>query len=664
MRLRFFNFGISGLLIAITTIFTIIFQLIYRATIHDLTINAYALFNSLSFPYYLITAMSSDVTLIALISIVLIPLSFILRNKPMGLMAIHGTMLLIISNALWSAIEFFRVYETTFQTNFLTSENKSGIFELIQSSISEASASFWYKSLITTLIIILTLALIYYFYNEIEKHITKIASGVSIIIVLMIAISGISSLIHDDSSFIASLTKKNKKKYTSTYKELKGNPLLNVLIGGDESQKTTISYDKNIQNFPMNTSSLISQKRHGRINIIPRKKKYNIILYYFESTPMKYMNMKVNNKAVVPNWLRLSKNSIYFKNHYANYPLSASALFSTLTSCYALNTRDHVIQKHPRISVDTISQILKKQGYRTYLIHTGGLGYAGQKRFLKYRSFDRIIDYKELKRISEKKYRKKVGWGLDERTMIKPAVKLAQKESDKPFFMILMPVNPHHPYAIPHKKFRITKPVLKKYGFKKMSYMNYINSLHYADAAMGQLVNTMEQKGVMDNTLLFLFADHGEAFYQHEGNYNHPFYLYEENVHVPLLIYNKKLIKKQLVINAVTRHIDIAPTILDIIGMKPYHSHEGISMLKSRRAQMAFLHTYWKDDYLAIRDQQWKYIRKMKDGSEELYNLNNDSGEKKNLAEDLPEITKLYRQYILFGRSYQIAFYKKMLKKN
>jgi arylsulfatase A-like enzyme len=360
------------------------------------------------------------------------------------------------------------------------------------------------------------------------------------------------------------------------------------------------------------------------------------------------------------------KNSIVARNHYANYPLSANALLSIFTSSYDHPGKELVIQNYPSVPLMTAPEILKDRGYRNCLIHTGSLLYAGQKKFLQGRKFDSILHYHDLKNTPPYNYQ--VGWGLDERSMIKPAIDFMKQNTGSPCFLTLMPVNPHHPYAIPsrteeeRRRFMITGPIPEELPHREKIRMDYFNSLHYADAALGELVEALEKEGLMDNTLLFVMADHGEAFYEHRGNYNHPFFLYEENVHVPMIIYNKKLIPSTVEIEAITRHIDILPTVLDLLDIPGRREQEGLSILSGRPEQMALLHTNWKDDFLGVRDGRWKYIRRMSDSREELYDLAGDPAERKNLSEERADITQRYRAYTDSARAYNVRFYREILR--
>jgi len=81
-------------------------------------------------------------------------------------------------------------------------------------------------------------------------------------------------------------------------------------------------------------------------------------------------------------------------------------------------------------------------------------------------------------------------------------------------------------------------------------------------------------------------------------------------VHVPFLIYNKELFDAPEYFEGITRHIDVLPTILDILGIPQRPEQEGVPVLSEHAEQMAVLHTSWKDDYMGIVDQQWKYIRR------------------------------------------------------
>ena len=141
-------------------------------------------------------------------------------------------------------------------------------------------------------------------------------------------------------------------------------------------------------------------------------------------------------------------------------------------------------------------------------------------------------------------------------------------------------------------------------------------------------------------------------------NYNHPLFLYEENVHVPFILYNRDIFKTPAEFSGITRHIDILPTILDILQIPDLEKREGVSIFSPRTEKLSLIHTSWKDDFMAVRDVRWKYIMKMKDGSEELYDLSSDPDEKNNVSLIFPDIAARYRDYTEKGIGYINGFYE------
>lgn len=671
-KLLNYYLGIVHLFYVYSIIIILLF-LGYRIEVYGLIKSIYKDLNSLSFPDYFALYIHFDAitifySLIILMAILLISKAGIARFILASMYIILKLMVLLLS------INFFRVYETTFQSSYWGKELSSGFMKVLRSGIAELPAPIYIKLFITSAFII-TISIVLYQLNKKysfadlipgnKPYLTRVFMFSPLIILLIII--AISFLSKSESRYIKLASKFPsipEKKIIMTLYELSMNPVYNIFSEESLSRDFVKCMPDNASgmqpfSFQLDTASLESAKRYPKLKIIPRGKRYNIIFYFFESVTYKYLDIKINEKYVMQTWHRMKKNSLAAENHYANYPLSANAMLTVFTSAYDLHTRDFVIQKYPDIKLKTISEILKANGYRTCLIHTGGLGYAGQRRFLKNRKFDRIIEYNDLKKTPPYNYN--VGWGLDERSVIKPAVRYMKEDLSRPYFISFFPVNPHHPYAIPDKSFRLTGKIPPGLDYKKRNWLNYLNSLHYADAALGALVDKLEKEGLLGNTLFFLFADHGEAFYQHRKNYNHPFFLYEENVHVPFLIYNKKLFKKSHYFEGITRHTDILPTVLDILGLDSRPEQEGISILSAHREQLALLHTYWKDDFMGVRDGKWKYICRMKDNFEELYDLSNDPDEKINLSSKKKNIVDRYRKYIFRARKYKIEYYKRLL---
>jgi arylsulfatase A-like enzyme len=141
-------------------------------------------------------------------------------------------------------------------------------------------------------------------------------------------------------------------------------------------------------------------------------------------------------------------------------------------------------------------------------------------------------------------------------------------------------------------------------------------------------------------------SDHGEAFGEH-GSFFHQPALYMENVHVPLVLYDPDAPRAQVEKSPV-RHIDIAPTLLDIAGVPAPDNLEGISLLTVDRrspndleAVSAVEFRQERERLASLRKQGWTVITRFKRDTleilnSEIYNHLEDPGETKNLAGEYP----------------------------
>jgi arylsulfatase A-like enzyme len=688
----------------VAIVFTLLLLLFYRFRTWKLIGILYGDLGDLGFLSYLHLSLSQDAFLMLMTGIAMLLLFMVL---PTRVATVAGSLLLASAGFLLVlGIDFFRLYETTLQAGYLGAEQATGISEMAGSFFAEMTLPLALTLLAWMLpaLFVIPLALAFWGKKTGSHHLDK----AGLLLIPLLALGFISFSGESAASRLASeFPSLEKKKVHSLLTEFARNPVTGLLLG--EKPDSSLPEDMDIiTELPprFDTTTLTGDRTHiPESKLIPENHRYSIILYLFESTAFQYLDLKVNGRYVTPTLQRMSKNSLFFPNHYANYPLSANALFSLLTSTYEMSGRKMVIQDHPDIQRRTLSEILKKAGYRTMLIHTGTLRYAGQQRYLKDKGFDRIIQYNDLRRVPP--YNRTVGWGMDERSMIRPVVEFMSEEPGKPVFIVVMPMNPHHPYLVPDEKFMIAGKVdpidFNPYGkiseenrvessikndekdspsdrvgeseeenkdrkSKRFSrnevWTRYRNSLHFADHALGMMVSSLEKKGLMEDTLLFLVGDHGEAFYQHRMNFNHPFFIYEENVHVPCMIYNRDIFSSKNVYPGISRHIDIMPTILDILDMKLRARCEGVSLVSRHRPQLAVLHTSWKDEFLGIRDGRWKYILRLRDNFEELYDLGEDPKEKKNLAEQHPSLVSRFRSYLEEAHRYRISFYARYLEKS
>jgi arylsulfatase A-like enzyme len=389
-----------------------------------------------------------------------------------------------------------------------------------------------------------------------------------------------------------------------------------------------------------------------------KRKRYNVIFYIMESTSSRYTSMVVKGKQVMPVFQNLRKQAFVTRRHYTQFPLSVNARYNAIMSAYNPPNKNWLPMSEPNFPAPTVFEVFKGAGYRTAVLHTASLDNWSYRDFLK----SRRIDYQaDMATLSGAGVTKTSGFSIDDRAYIAPAMKFIADSKDTPWFITLIPVMPHHPYTIPFPEFELFSPkeIEATPSRSERLLKEYLNGLHYADATLGELVKALENANALDDTLLCIFADHGEAFYQHAGNYLHALQLYEENVAVPFIIYNRRLFTEKKVYPGISRHIDIAPTALDIVGIKAPPSFMGVSLVRAHRPNLAYFHTDWENDISAVRDGNWKFIYRATEAREELYDLATDPDEKKDLITKRFDIAAKLRPETMKARQTQRDWYMK-----
>lgn len=226
--------------------------------------------------------------------------------------------------------------------------------------------------------------------------------------------------------------------------------------------------------------------------------------------------------------------------------------------------------------------------------------------------------------------------------MVDGMIDFISQEPDRPFFVMGWTTQTHHPYeptpGVPLLEMQ-HEPVPDQYELDR-----YLNVLHETDRHLGRLFDAVRRRGLDQNTLIVVVGDHGQAFGYPHNTYIQGRTMYEEDVHVPLMFWFPRLYRQPARTSEVGSHIDLAPTIAELAGVPPALDWQGRSLFDRTRTPRAYFYVAEDHFTLGLREGRWKYIFNLREGAEELYDLDLDPNEQHNVAKVEPERSARMRQ--------------------
>jgi arylsulfatase A-like enzyme/Flp pilus assembly protein TadD len=185
----------------------------------------------------------------------------------------------------------------------------------------------------------------------------------------------------------------------------------------------------------------------------------------------------------------------------------------------------------------------------------------------------------------------------------------------------------------PHQKYDPPEPFKTK--FKDHPYDGEVA---YVDFALGPLLDLIEKKGLDKTTLVVLTGDHGESLGEH-GEATHGYFAYNSSIWVPLIISFPGI--KSAKVDDNVSHVDIYPTVCEILGLKKPSFLQGLSLLPAIQGKPMPRREIYVESLYPYYSRGWAPLQGFIRGPEkyldspipEFYDLDGDFDETKNLAE-------------------------------
>ncbi|HKT70156.1 MAG TPA: sulfatase-like hydrolase/transferase [Terriglobales bacterium] len=380
----------------------------------------------------------------------------------------------------------------------------------------------------------------------------------------------------------------------------------------------------------------------------------NVILITLDTTRADRMGFLGSSRGLTPNLDALARQSAVFLRAYSQVPLTTPSHATILTGTYPQFNHVSDLGAPLEKGLPYLPEILRRHGYRT-------AAFVGSQvldpKSASAPGFDRGFDTYNApfhaRRPGEDRYHSIERRGME---VVAQALGWLNGHPRGPFFLWLHFYDPHDPYDPP-------PPFKTQYASSP-----YDGEIAYVDSAVGRLLAALRTRGLYQHTLLVVVADHGEAFGEH-GELSHGLFLYDDTLHVPLLIKVPGTRARHLAIESRVGLVDIAPTLLQELGISQPPVMQGASLLKLMEGNTSGQATtvrsttsdrpeYAETDY-PHRAFGWSSLRSWRAGKylyidapeRELYDQSADPEDAHNLASNAPAVADaMEAQLDAFGK--------------
>lgn len=334
------------------------------------------------------------------------------------------------------------------------------------------------------------------------------------------------------------------------------------LLPADQAVKNTVV----LVSQPADTFSQSADNPLRRTTDTGRPRRdYNVVLVVLESLSWHYIGAMGGDPSYTPNLDRLIEQGVFMDECFAVGNRTTRG-FSAIVSGYPdLPGKSVSTRPQTEGTFLTLGSVLKSRGYETMFIYGGQPSYDHRQAFLGSNGYTTMVFSKDF---VFRTFKGELGY-CDE-DLFNQALVEFQKRQDKPFFATLLTLSYHRSWRIPSGKI-VPEPALN-------CYHEEIDAIRYTDWAINHFIEQACKTPYFKDTIFVFAADHMGGFKEHPvtaASYRVPFLIYAPHIVQPARI------------SAICSQLDIAPTIMHLLGGSYEHCFFGSSVL-NRQADTGF----------------------------------------------------------------------------
>jgi hypothetical protein len=348
----------------------------------------------------------------------------------------------------------------------------------------------------------------------------------------------------------------------------------------------------------------------------------NVVLVILESTGVRRAFGPDPLDPAMPFLRALATRSLELRNHHATGNNSPSAIFSLLSGLYPDPRSAGLGGARGDLALPSLRSHLAP-GTDAFLVSPGGLDHFFPRRLLEDDHWE-VHDFTNLfTRGPDPEPTESEEDARNEAEVVGFFIGRVHA-ARAPFLAVYSSFAPHWPYPD-------LGPGQRLYADAAQALQRHLNGLALLDRQLERIYGALQQDGLLDDTILVVVGDHGEAFGDHPGNWIHSRASYEENLKVPALVHQPRLVAPSA-IERPTSHVDVLPTIMDLLG-RPYDpgALQGRSVLRVGPPRVTF-GVGAEKALVAWDESSAKIDLSLKRDACRAFDLGQDPGEQKPLA--------------------------------